>query len=117
MKGIPCINWLWPRLCGHPEPIIIAMEWNYPPLWVGGGHNPNQTCSFRMGYGERDIKKANTGGTWLAQSEEHVILGLKVISLRLILGVEITKNINLKKKKKATTVDNDDDDIMMMMVQ
>ena len=30
-------------------------------------------------------------GTWLAQSEEHVVLDLRVVSLSLLLGVEITK--------------------------
>ena len=34
--------------------------------------------------------KSDLGGTWLAQSVEHVTLGLGVVSLSPILGVEIT---------------------------
>jgi len=36
-------------------------------------------------------------GAWLAQSEEHAILDLRVMSLSPTLGVEITKK---KKQKK-----------------
>ena len=41
------------------------------------------------------------GGTWLAQSEEQVTLGLGVMSSSPTLGVEMTKNIincNIKKR-------------------
>jgi len=37
-------------------------------------------------------------GAWLAQSEEHVTLDLRVMSSSSALGVEITKKINKLKK-------------------
>ena len=39
------------------------------------------------------------GGAWLAQSEEHVTVGLRVMSLSPTLGVEIIIKINKLKKK------------------
>lgn len=48
-KGIPCINWLWPGLCGHPEPVIIAMGWNYPPLELEVGAIPTKPAHSHCG--------------------------------------------------------------------
>ena len=48
----------------------------------------------------KSFKKNHTGGGWLAPSEEHGTLDLRVMSLSPTLGIEITYIENLKKKKE-----------------
>ena len=55
----------------------------------------------------RQQEKTNGGwgGAWLAQSEEHTTLDLRVVSLSPTLGIEITKKIIIINLKKKTNMD------------
>lgn len=55
----------------------------------------NPVCSHL----NADPQKARFGGTWLAQSEEHVIRDLRVVSSSSTLGEEITKTNKQTKKQ------------------